>query len=177
MSPAVATLVDAPGAAADPVLRRAVEMRAARSSAELTVYDGDLTGVAVPRLDRPVSPTELETWIACPHKYFMRYLLGVYEVEEPGDEISITALDKGSALHVALDCFNQAVLAGDLPQPDVASAGPISHVTALAEIFDTVRRRHRARRAHRSSRVLGRRTRTDASRPAELDPARPRVGA
>ena len=130
-------LVDAPGATADPVLRRAVEMRAARGSPQLTVYDGDLTGIAVPRLDRPVSPTELETWIACPHKYFMRYLLGVYEVEEPGDEISITALDKGSALHVALDCFNQAVLAGDLPQPDVAGWTD-RHVTALADIFDTV---------------------------------------
>jgi hypothetical protein len=101
------------------------------------VYDGDLTGVAVPRLDRPVSPTELETWIACPHKYFVRYLLRVYEVEEPGDEISITALDKGSALHIALDRFNQAVLAGELPQPDIAGWTD-RHVTALAGIFDTV---------------------------------------
>ncbi|HEX4981312.1 MAG TPA: PD-(D/E)XK nuclease family protein, partial [Ilumatobacteraceae bacterium] len=132
-----AALVDAQGAATDPVLRRAVAMRAARRSPELTVYDGDLTGVAVPRLDRPVSPTELETWIACPHKYFVRYLLRVYEVEEPGDEISITALDKGSALHIALDRFNQAVLAGELPQPDIAGWTD-RHVTALANIFDTV---------------------------------------
>ena len=104
---------------------------------ELTVYDGDLTGVDVPRLDRPVSPTELETWMACPHMYFVRYLLGVYEVEEPGDEINITALDRGSALHAALDRFNQAMLAGDLPQPD-AAGWTDRHVAALADIFDTV---------------------------------------
>ena len=119
------------------VFRRAIALRAARRSDALTVYDGDLTGVAVPRLDRPVSPTELETWMACPHMYFARYLLRVYEVEEPADEITITPLDRGSALHVALDVFNQAILAGDLPQPD-SSGWTDHHVEALTEIFDRV---------------------------------------
>ena len=62
---------------------------------------------------------------------------GVYEVEEPADEITITPLDRGSALHVALDRFNQAVLAGELPQPD-SSGWTDQHVAALAEIFDRV---------------------------------------
>jgi RecB family exonuclease len=121
----------------DVVLRRAIELRAARRSDSLTVYDGDLTGVTVPHLDRPVSPTELEAWTACPHMYFMRYLLRVYEVEEPDDDITITPLERGSALHVALDRFNQAVLAGDLAQPDTAG-WTTEHVEALAEIFDRV---------------------------------------
>ena len=121
----------------DIVLRRAIQLRAARRSDTLTVYDGDLTGVTVPRLDRPVSPTELETWVTCPHMYFARYLLRVYEVEEPADEITITPLDRGSALHVALDRFNQAVLAGELPQPD-SSGWTDPHVTALMDIFDRV---------------------------------------
>ncbi|HWM20807.1 MAG TPA: PD-(D/E)XK nuclease family protein [Ilumatobacteraceae bacterium] len=124
-------------AADDVVFRRAIALRAARRSEALTVYDGDLTGVVVPRLDRPVSPTELETWMACPHMYFARYLLRVYEVEEPADEITITPLDRGSALHVALDAFNQRVLAEELPQPD-SSGWSDQHVAALTEIFDLV---------------------------------------
>ena len=99
--------------------------------------------------------------MACPHMYFVRYLLRVYEVEEPADEITITPLDRGSALHVALDRFNQAVLAGELPQPD-SSGWTDQHVAALDGDLRPRRRRHRTRRAHRTSRVLGRRTRTDA---------------
>ena len=121
----------------DVVLQRAIALRAARRSDALTVYDGDLTSVDVPRLDRPVSPTELETWMACPHMYFVRYLLRVYAVEEPGDEINITALDRGSALHAALDRFNKAILAGDLPQPD-ATGWTDAHIAALADLFEAV---------------------------------------
>jgi RecB family exonuclease len=75
--------------------------------------------------------------MACPHQYFVRYLLRVYEIEEPEDDITITALERGSALHIALDRFNQSVLAGDLPQPD-ASGWTQEHVEALTEIFDRV---------------------------------------
>jgi hypothetical protein len=61
----------------------------------------------------------------------------VYEVDEPADEITITPLDRGSALHVALDRFNQAILAGELPQPG-PSGWTDQHVDALADIFDRV---------------------------------------
>ena len=87
----------ADGAAADGVLQRGITLRRARESDRLTVYDGDLSGSEVPRLDHAVSPSRLESWAACPHAYFVRYLLGVRPVDEPDDEISITALDRGSA--------------------------------------------------------------------------------
>jgi ATP-dependent helicase/nuclease subunit B len=127
----------APGAAVDVVLQRALQLRAARRSTQLTVYDGDLSAVPVPPLDRPVSPTQLEAWAACPHAYFVRYLLGVREIDEPGDALAITPIDRGSALHEALDGFHGAVLRGELPQPG-ADGWTTTHADALGEIFDRV---------------------------------------
>jgi ATP-dependent helicase/nuclease subunit B len=127
----------APGAASDVVLQRALRLRAARRSPALTAYDGDLSTVGVPPLDRPVSPTQLEAWAACPHAYFVRYILGVREIDEPGDTLAITPMDRGSALHEALDVFHRTVLRGDLPQPD-ADGWSDAHAVALGEIFDRV---------------------------------------
>jgi ATP-dependent helicase/nuclease subunit B len=127
----------AAGAAGDAVLQRALRLRAARRSPTLTVYDGDLSAAGVPPLDRPVSPTQLEAWAACPHAYFVRYLLGVREVEEPAEAIGITALDRGTAMHEALDEFHHAVLRGDLPQPGVGGWTP-AHAAALGDIFERV---------------------------------------
>ncbi len=127
----------AQGADADPVLRRGVALRRARHSDRLTVYDGDLSAVDVPRLDHAVSPSRLEAWAACPHAYFVRYLLDVRAVDEPDDEISITALDRGSATHDALDRFHRAVIDGALSQPTEAGWND-EHRHALGRFFDEV---------------------------------------
>lgn len=121
----------------DAVLQRALRLRAGRDADRLTVYDGDLSGAGVPPLDEPVSPTQLEAWVACPHAYFVRHVLGVRRVEEPGEEVRITAIDRGSALHEALDRFHRAVLDGTLPQPD-AAGWTAAHLDALAATFDEV---------------------------------------
>ena len=118
----------------DTVLARSLTLRAARRSKRLTEFDGDLSAVGVPRLTRPVSPTQLQTWAACPHAYFVQYLLGVRAVEEPGDEIAITPIDKGNVLHAVLDRFHREVITGQLPQPDDHGwAG--SHRARLVELF------------------------------------------
>jgi len=121
----------------DPVLDRGRRLQAGRAADTLTVFDGDLSGTSVPRLDGVVSPSRLESWAACPHAYFDHYLLEVDPVEEPGDEISITARDRGTAHHGALDRFHRAVVDGDLPQP-----GPTGwtdeHAAALTVCFDEV---------------------------------------
>ena len=121
----------------DDVVRRGVAMIDARHRDILTEYDGDLSASVVPRLDDVVSPSRLESWMACPHAYFDHYLLDVEPVEEPGDEISITARDRGTAHHAALDLFHQAVVDGELSQP-----GPDGwtgdHRDALAGFFDQV---------------------------------------
>ena len=130
-------VADAPGAADDAVLVRGLQLRAARRSDSLTVFDGDLSGVEVPRLDHTVSPTRLEMWSGCPHAYFVRHLLKVSPIDEPEAAISITALDRGSAHHDALDRFHRAVLDGELPPP--GPTGWLSeHRDALARFFDEV---------------------------------------
>ena len=121
----------------DAVVRRGVRLIDERRSDVLTEYDGDLSTVDVPRLDDVVSPSRLESWTACPHAYFDHYLLDVEPVEEPGDEISITARDRGTAHHAALDLFHRAVVEGSLPQPGADGWGT-QHRRALASFFDEV---------------------------------------
>jgi ATP-dependent helicase/nuclease subunit B len=133
----------------DTPLERALALRAARRAGGLTPYDGDLSAAGVPRLDRPVSPTQLQAWTVCPHAYFVQYLLGVRAVEEPGDEITITHADRGSVLHEVLDQFHREVIAGDLPQP-----GPhgweAAHLARLGVLFvETCDRWERAGRTGR----------------------------
>jgi RecB family exonuclease len=118
----------------DVVLARSLTLRAARRSNRLTEFDGDLSAAGVPRLTRPVSPTQLQAWAGCPHAYFVQYVLGVRAVEEPGDEIAITPIDKGNVLHAVLDRFHREVIAGQLPQPDERGWAAV-HRTRLIELF------------------------------------------
>jgi ATP-dependent helicase/nuclease subunit B len=121
----------------DTVLQRGLRLTEGRHSDVLTDYDGDLSSVEVPRLDGVVSPSRLEAWMACPHAYFDHYLLDVEPVEEPGDEISITARDRGTAHHAALDLFHRAVVDGALPQPG-PNGWTDDHRRALITFFDQV---------------------------------------
>ena len=123
----------------------------ARHRHELTEYDGDLSTVSVPRIDDVVSPSRLETWSGCPHAYFDHYLLDIEPVEEPGDEISITARDRGTTHHGALDLFHQAVVDGVLAQPGPTGWGD-EHRDALEAFFDQVceRTERRGRTGRRS---------------------------
>jgi ATP-dependent helicase/nuclease subunit B len=111
----LAELADQTG---DRVLGRGLTLARARRSERLTVYDGDLSSVRPDVFARPIAPTRLEAWTACPHAFFMRDLLGVYPIEEPDDEITITPLERGSLHHEALDRFHRDVIEGRLPQPD-----------------------------------------------------------
>ena len=124
-------------ATGDTALRRGLRLLDARRRDALTEYDGDLSAVVVPQLAGPVSPSRLETWTACPHAYFDHYLLDVEPIDEPGDEISITARDRGTAHHGALDSFHQAVIVGELPQPG-PTGWTIEHHEALTLFFHDV---------------------------------------
>ncbi len=123
--------------AGDDAFRRGVTLITGRRADVLTEFDGDLSDHDVPRLDGPVSPSRLEAWVACPHAYFAHYLLEVDPIEEPDDEISITARDRGSAHHGALDLFHRAVVDGTLPQP-TTTGWTSQHRQALSDAFDTV---------------------------------------
>jgi hypothetical protein len=130
--------------AADATLLRGLDAVMHRASAALTPWDGDLTAAGVPPLDGPVSPSRLESWTACPHGYFVHYLLGVDPVEEPGDEISISARDRGSAQHDALDLLHRAVVEERLPQP-TRTGWTAEHRLALHAAFDEVCERNERR--------------------------------
>ncbi|HET9143273.1 hypothetical protein, partial [Actinophytocola sp.] len=95
---AVDRRADAP---ADPVLDRALAVRAARSSAEFTVFDGNLAGESVPDPTGAavVSATALESWVCCPHGYFLRHLLRVAPVQQPEEVVRISPADRGTVLH------------------------------------------------------------------------------
>ena len=125
----------------DTTFGRALALRHARRDGSLTVYDGDLSAVGVPALTRPVSPTQLQAWTTCPHGYFVRYLLGVKPIEEPGDELSITAADRGNVLHEVLDLFHQEVIRGDVPQPGPSGWGD-DHRARLGELLIEVSQRY-----------------------------------
>ena len=94
--------------AGDDVLRRALDMVRARSSAELTRFEGDLSGFELPHPsapDRIVSPTALESWSICPHAYFIARLLHVQPVESPETLILISPIEIGNLIHEVLDRF------------------------------------------------------------------------
>ena len=50
--------------------------------------------------NRVLSPTALETYVACPFRFWLEHLLGLEELEEPGEEIEHTR--RGAAYHRAL---------------------------------------------------------------------------
>ncbi|WCO67610.1 PD-(D/E)XK nuclease family protein [Iamia majanohamensis] len=126
----------------DPALSAGAALVRGRSSHRLTRFDGRLPAGAVaspadPGAARTASPTSLERWARCPFDYFVRSVLGVQEVENPEDALSITALDRGSLVHDVLERFVREVLArpaAEQPSPgDRWSPADRARLRALGE--------------------------------------------
>ena len=84
--------------------------RDARLGATLTEWDGRVgagsrrvSEIGVP--DRPVSPSALETWAACPYRYFLNRVLGISPPPVADEEGEISALDRGVLVHRILEEF------------------------------------------------------------------------
>ena len=64
-----------------------------------TEFDGNLAALTASGVELLVgdvfSPTALEAWTACPFAYFLRHVLGLREVENPEDELSMRPTDRG----------------------------------------------------------------------------------
>ncbi len=106
-------------------LFRAKLMGQGRSSDRLTEYDGNLSQVAAQaRFGRgltraPISATRMESWAACPFRYFLGYALRLGELETPEDADTINSLERGSLIHRILERFFAEINAeGKLPAPD-----------------------------------------------------------
>jgi hypothetical protein len=126
----------APGVSSDRTMRRAIAARRARASSRWTAFDGDLTGVTLPPIDaHPIAPTSLEAWVECPFAYFAGRVLGVRPVDDVDSLVRIDAAERGSLLHMALDAFHRAVIAGQLAQPD-RLGWTDEHRDALLGFFD-----------------------------------------
>ena len=95
--------------AGDRRMVRALEARAAKWVRGLTEWDGLVGGDfgrvrAIGGKDRMLSPSQLETWAACPYRYFLGRVLGVQgAADEEEDEIS--PLERGSLVHKVLERF------------------------------------------------------------------------
>jgi RecB family exonuclease len=108
-------------------LGRGLKASGARGSSEFTGYDGNLESVAgglrklaggLSRL-HPISPSGVETWAACPFRYFLGRVLEVEPTERPEDDESwaISAIDRGSLIHQILEDFFGRLRAGGRPGP------------------------------------------------------------
>jgi RecB family exonuclease len=96
-----------PLVAADPALAAGLDAQHARAGSGFTRWDGNLSGARVPSpaTGRPFSPTRLESWVACPFRYFLGQVLRLDRVERPEEILEISALDRGSLVHEILERF------------------------------------------------------------------------
>jgi hypothetical protein len=121
----------------DRVVRSALDCVRLRGGSTLTRFDGNLSGCAVAAPTDPgvvVSATRLQTWAANPFDYLMEHVLRVRIPESPEDVLDISALDRGSLVHEALEQFVAEVLASGPPKPDEPwSAAQRARLGVIAE--------------------------------------------
>jgi ATP-dependent helicase/nuclease subunit B len=99
---------------------RGLEMQLERVSGRFTVFDGNLAGLGTEVGDRLVSPSRLETWATCGFRYFLKYVLEVSDRNDPERTDEISALDRGSLIHLVLERFIEQAIERGAPEPDTA---------------------------------------------------------
>ena len=98
-----------PSLASNPRMTAALDARDARNGNALSPWDGrvelDIPGVAtLGTREYPVSPSALETWATCPHKFFLSRVLRLSAL--PGEEEEdMSALERGVLVHRILERF------------------------------------------------------------------------
>lgn len=118
----------------DATLAAGVDALDARSSTDLTRFDGNLAGLAVPSPTQlGTSATRLEAWAKCPHAYLLAHVLRIEPLEVPEDALQITALDRGNLVHAVLEAFVEEIFAEERV-PDPVTAWPDGDRRRLAEI-------------------------------------------
>lgn len=87
-----------------------------------TRFDGNVSSVAdlvpSPTDGRPLSPTQLELWLSCPHAYLMRHVLRAEPVANPEELLEIDPMERGSLVHDVLERWLREHLPGGIPRPD-----------------------------------------------------------
>lgn len=110
--------------AAQGSLARSIQSGLSRNQSRWTEFDGNLTSVAAEagfgtNLEQgAMSPTRLESWAACPFRYFLGQVLRLSALETPEETVAIGAADRGALVHDILERFvREAVASGTLPVP------------------------------------------------------------
>ena len=106
-------------------LFNAVRLARSRNLDRLTEFDGNLSTVSGEARFRrnlgrsPVSATSLESWAACPFRYFLGHVLRLSALDSAEESATISPLDRGSLIHRILERFAREVDAGGrIPAPD-----------------------------------------------------------
>ncbi|MDP9401964.1 MAG: PD-(D/E)XK nuclease family protein [Actinomycetota bacterium] len=86
-----------------------------RDSAEFTRFDGNVPAGAADALAAGalLSATSLQTYAACPLRYFLSKELGLEAEDKPEDVLTIGAMDKGTLVHAILEDYVASLLAGE----------------------------------------------------------------
>ena len=82
-------------------LERGLTAAAARAKGEFTEWSGSVGRwpELADDLQHPRSPTGLQQWAKCPFSYFLGRVLGLRDLEDPGDAETITPMDRGTLVH------------------------------------------------------------------------------
>jgi CRISPR/Cas system-associated exonuclease Cas4 (RecB family) len=122
-----------------PAFASAMRSRGSRWSPALTEFDGvaaadDARAAAAARSPfvrgEPVSASRLETYAACPYRYFLRYCLGIEPIEEPESADRMDHLQRGSLIHEILERFLTRIGRDDPPREERRE----EHLRLLMEI-------------------------------------------
>ena len=89
--------------------------REGRNGEQFSAWDGVVGADVIARdsLDKTLSPTALETYASCPYRYYLRHVLRIGAVTEPGTALAMSPLDRGSMVHRILERWIQTALADD----------------------------------------------------------------
>jgi ATP-dependent helicase/DNAse subunit B len=108
---------------ADLPVAAGLEFARLRRSNQFSEFDGNLATMAASgRLrsfvdgTRELSPTTLEVWAACPYRFFLESVLRVAATEDPEEQWTIDAAEKGSLVHDVLEQFFSELAPHDRPR-------------------------------------------------------------
>lgn len=123
-------------AATGALLARGAELVRSRRSHAFSRFDGNLHGDGVDVTAMGVlSPTSLETYAACPRRWFFTHALGLRTIDRPEEVHRIQPRDKGTLVHAVLErFFDEAITTGGVPAPgDPWSDVARQRLSAIAE--------------------------------------------
>jgi len=132
--------------------RRALELERARWGRDcFGPYDGkvrapellEALAAAARTPGEPVSPSRLETYARCPFEYFLKYVLGVQELEAPTEEFELPPLERGALVHDLLRALYEECLSGQ-PFGELSDEALADAVELAGAILDRLGRVHAA---------------------------------